>query len=117
MLGTLISKAATLPSLWRGASRRRERREPLQGATIAIDGADYAAENWSASGFLATPCHLDREVGDRVAISFSAPLPEGRFDFECEAILVRIDAENGEVAGAFVMMDTKTQVGIAQHFN
>ncbi len=96
--------------------RRLERREDVSGATVRIWGETYMVKNWSHSGFLVSPCTLDRHEGDEVEIEFSVPLGERVLEFTCRALVVKVDKEKQELAAMFVMMDNQTRQSIDEHF-
>jgi hypothetical protein len=80
--------------------RRREPREEVPGWLVWIEGKTYPVKNWSESGFLATPCAYDTAVGEVLDLTFSVPA-DTRFEFSCQATVVRVDPESQELAAAF----------------
>ena len=95
--------------------KRRESREPADGS-VKIAGESYALVDWSSSGFLAKDYSDGLNKGERHPIVFSVRIDEEDFYFECSVIIVRTAPEEGLVAGAFVLMDEKDRVAIAEHF-
>ena len=117
MLGSLINRFtsskggdATPPE------RRRVQRLPATDGKVEIDGESCPLVNWSYTGFLAEAYGGDHKAGDKVGITISVAFGEGRFEFECPAVLVRVDQESRKVVGAFAEMDTATRIEIARHF-
>ena len=95
--------------------KRREDRKPAEGS-VTIAEERYALVDWSSSGFLAKNYSDGLSKGDRVPIEFSVLVDDEIFSFECSAIIVRTAPEEELVAGAFVLMDEKDRVAIAEHF-
>ncbi len=98
------------------AERRRWSREDVVGGTVEILGGVYPVENWSARSFLASPCGVERKVGERVDVALSIPLGEEKLEFECLAGVIRVDREREQVAAVFLDLDDDTQAVIDEHF-
>ena len=96
--------------------RRREQRLPVTDGKVEIDGESCPLVNWSYTGFLAEAYGGDHKAGDKVGVKVSVALGDGRFEFECPAMLVRVDKESRKVVGAFAEMETATRIEIARHF-
>ncbi len=96
--------------------RRREQRLAATDGTVEIDGESCPLVNWSYTGFLAEAYGGERKAGDKVGVKVSIALGDGRFEFECPAMLVRVDSESRKVVGAFAEMDTATRIEITRHF-
>lgn len=96
--------------------RRREQRLPAIDGRVEIDGESCPLVNWSYTGFLAEAYGGAHKAGDKVGVTLSVALGDGRFEFECSAMLVRVDSESRKVVGAFAEMDTATRIEIARHF-
>lgn len=94
---------------------RRESRKPAEGS-VTIAGQSYVLVDWSSSGFLAKNYSDGLSNGERQPIEFSVLVDDEIFCFECSAIIVRTASEEGLVAGAFVLMDEKDRIAVAQHF-
>lgn len=121
MLGSLFTRFTSSKDEEVPRHQRREQRWVVTDGTVEIDGELCPLINWSYSGFLAESYGGFRRAGDKVDIVFSVALeddePEaGRFEFECQAMLVRIDRESRKVVGAFFEMATATRIEIARHF-
>lgn len=95
--------------------RRETRLEALRGS-VEIDGRFYPVKDWSVNGFLITSYSAPQVKGDRLNIKFTLPLPQGKLEFECEAIAVRVDEERNELAAVFVKLDGETRLAIAESF-
>lgn len=95
--------------------KRRENRAPV-GGSVRIAGQSYALVDWSSSGFLAKNYSDGLSKGERQPIEFSVLLNDEIYFFECWAIIVRIAPEEGLVAGAFVLMEEKDRLAVAQYF-
>ncbi len=96
--------------------KRREPREVVTDGTIRISGETYPLRDWSRNGFQAMPCTAEVEPDDEVEITVLVPLPGGRLEFNCAAVVVRVNKEQEEVAGTFVEVDGKTRAIIDRHF-
>ena len=82
------------------ADKRGAAREELSDWLVWIAGKTYPLKNWSDSGFLATSCDLETEVGAVLDLTFSVPA-DTRFEFSCQATVVRVDPESQELAATF----------------
>ncbi len=96
--------------------KRLSLREETAEAVVEIWGDTYPVKNWSNSGFLAASCTLDRKEGDEVEIDFSVPLRYRRLEFNCRALVVKVDKDKQELAAMFVMIDDWTRQKIDAHF-
>ncbi|WP_282608308.1 PilZ domain-containing protein [Pelagibius sp. Alg239-R121] len=97
--------------------RRRELRELEVTGTVVIQGDSFPLKDWSSSGFGVTGCKIEFEENARIDIDFSITLSSGPLAFSCKAIIVRADAESGDVAGAFVEMRREDRVTVARYFD
>lgn len=80
--------------------KRGAAREQLSDWLVRIDGKTYPVKDWSDSGFLATSCDFEPEVGEVLDLTFSVPA-DTRFEFSCQATVVRVNPENQELAATF----------------
>ncbi len=80
--------------------KRRTPREELSDWQVWIAGKTYPVKNWSDSGFLATSCDFKTEVGEVLDLTFSVPA-DTRFEFSCQATVVRVDPKGQELAATF----------------
>lgn len=96
--------------------QRREQRLAVTDGRVEIDGESCPLVNWSYTGFLAEAYGGDHKAGDKVGVKVSIALGDGRFEFECPAMLVRVDSQSRKVVGAFAEMATATRIEIARHF-
>ncbi len=80
--------------------RRAAPREEVPDWLVWIGGKTYPLKDWSDSGFLATSCTHDVAVGDVLDLTFSVPA-DTRFEFSCQATVVRVDRETQELAATF----------------
>ena len=53
--------------------KRGAAREELSDWLVWIDGKTYPVKDWSDSGFLATSCDFESEVGEVLDLTFSVP--------------------------------------------
>ncbi len=113
MLGHLFGKRPEAEQ--KAPDQRRELRLPVSDGTVEIDGRPCPLVNWSYTGFLARNYTGDKRAGDKVTIAFSVTVGEGRCEFECLAMLVRVDRASQKVVGAFVDMDAATRAKIARY--
>ena len=97
--------------------RRREPREAVEDGTVVIKGQTFRLHDWSSRAFMASPCTIDCKTTDRIDIKFSARFPDGPIEFDCRAIVVRIDRDKEELAAYFAMLDDDTQAAIERHFS
>ncbi|MCZ4281897.1 hypothetical protein O4H49_13990 [Kiloniella laminariae] len=111
MIKTLLDKLFGKPEV------RREGREFGLIGHITLDGYTYVLENWSSSGFAVTGYRGPLLRGDRPNIEFHLQLDDTTIDFQCSAIIVRVDEEKQILAGAFVEMDKETRVKLANYFD
>lgn len=94
-------------------------RAPVAAAvdgTVELDGARYPLKTCNSRGFVAASYDGGRKEGDKVAISFSAAVADERVEFACDAKVLGVDAEQGELVGVFVGMDRDTRATLARHF-
>jgi len=92
---------------------------PLAAAidgTVELDGSSYPLKTCNSRGFVAAAYDGGRKEGDKVAISFSAAVADERVEFACDAKVLGVDAEQGELVGVFVGMDRETRQAMARHF-
>ncbi len=80
--------------------KRGAPRENLSDWLVWIAGKTYPLKNWSDSGFLAASCDFETEVGAVLDLTFSVPA-DTRFEFSCQATVVRVDPERHELAATF----------------
>ncbi len=80
--------------------RRGAARENLSDWLVWIDGKTYRVKDWSDSGFLAISCDFKTEVGEVLDLTFSVPA-DTRFEFSCQATVVRVDPKGQELAATF----------------
>ncbi len=113
MWGKLRSLFGREPT--RGNRRIDERRE-VSDALVRIYNDTYPLKDWSASGFLASPCSADHKPGDEVAIFVSVPAKGRRIEFDCRALVVRANKDIQHLAAMFVMMDKSARATVAQEF-
>lgn len=113
MWGKLRSLFGREPT--RGNRRIDERREVSDGV-VRIYNDTYPLKDWSASGFLASPCSADHEPGDEVAIFVSVPAKGRRIEFDCRALVIRANKDMQHLAAMFVMMDKSVRATVAQEF-
>lgn len=97
--------------------RRREPREAVEDGTVVIKEQTFRLHDWSSRAFMASPCTIDCKTTDRIDIKFSARFPDGPIEFDCRAIVVRIDRDKEELAAYFAMLDDDTQTAIERHFS
>ncbi len=117
MLGSLFNRfASSKDDADAPPERRHEQRLPVTDGTVEIDGESCPLVNWSYTGFLAEAYGGEHKAGDKVGVKVSIALGDGRFAFECPAMLVRVDSESRKVVGAFAEMNTATRIEIARHF-
>ena len=110
-----MSQTQSATAAERVPDKRRESRKPAEGS-VTIAEERYVLVDWSSSGFLAKNYSDGLSKGERQPIEFSVLIDDEIFCFECSAIIVRTAPEEGLVAGAFVLMDEKDRVAVAQHF-
>ena len=96
--------------------RRRERREEVSDGTARFGGETYPLTDWSARGFCLEPCVTDHKIGDRLDIDFSVAIGDGRLEFNCRALVLRVDKERRQMAGIFATVDEETRQAIDEHF-
>jgi len=99
-----------------GERSHHEGREEAIDGTVQIRGAMYPVKNWSSRGFLAAFCGADCKVADRVNITFAVPSAAGNLEFDCRAIVVRVDKDTQQLAGVFISLDESAQKAISVHF-
>ena len=80
--------------------KRGAAREELSDWLVWIDGKTYPVKDWSDSGFLATSCDFETKVGEVLDLTFSVPA-DTRFEFSCQATVVRVNPESQELAATF----------------
>ena len=114
-IGPMLDKLRRL--LFRSAvKKRQEPREEVTDGWVEIRGKKSPVKDWSARGFLTTSCDVDCSVTNRLDIRFSVPLTTGPLEFDCRAIVIRVDKDKRELACVFAMVDDATQAAIAGHF-
>ncbi len=96
--------------------QRRERREDVSDGTARFEGETYPLTNWSARGFCLEPCVTDHKIGDRLDVDFSVAIDDGRLDFNCRALVLRVDKERRQMAGIFATVDEETRQAIDDFF-
>lgn len=96
--------------------KRREPREEVTDGTVRISGETWPLKDWSRTGFLAKPCTAEFKIDDELDITLSVPIPRGRLEFSCPAVIVRVDRDKQEVAGTYSEVDAATRVIIERHF-
>ena len=84
--------------------------------TVEMDGASYPLKTCNSRGFVAASYDGGRKEGDKVEITFSAAVADQRIEFACDAKVLGVDAEQGELVGVFVGMDRDTRQAMARHF-
>ncbi len=97
--------------------RRQGVREELTFGDAFIDGSQYPMRNWSATGYCIGPTTFEPRIGSRYQTTFRLPLAGGELEFECQILVVRVDADSGVIAGKFQKIDPKTRQIIDDHFN
>ncbi len=80
--------------------KRGAPREELSDWLVRIDDKTNPVKDWSDSGFLATSCDIKTEVGDVLDLTFSVPA-DTRFEFSCQATVVRVNPKRHELAATF----------------
>jgi len=98
------------------AERRREKRAGNIEGVIQLNGESFPLADWSSSGFLASSYSGNLSPGDRVPIRVCVVLEDVENFFDCKAIVVRIDEEAQQIAGAFVEMDVEDRLAISLLF-
>ncbi len=96
--------------------RRRERREEVSDGTARFGGETYPLTDWSARGFCLEPCVTDHKIGDRLDVDVSVPIGDGRLEFNCRALVLRVDKERRQMAGIFATVDEETRQAIDNYF-
>jgi hypothetical protein len=97
-------------------NRRNEERREIKDGHVRIYNDTYPLKDWSASGFLASPCSANHKSGDEVAIFLSVPLRGRRMEFDCRALVVRVNQDMQHLAAMFVMMDNSSRAMIDEEF-
>ena len=95
---------------------RREPREEVDDGSVEIDGRTYSVKNWSAHGFMATPCDVDCNIADQLDVKIAIRFASEKIEFGCRAIVVRIDKKRQELAAALVMLDDAAKRAVTIHF-
>lgn len=99
-----------------GHERRRELRErPVKGSAV-IDGSDFNVFDWNSSGICLSGYDGPLKKQDRTLAQVKIEVPENKFDFNCELIIVRRDIARKLIAGVFVTLERGDRVAIASHF-
>jgi len=98
------------------AERRREDRVEHTEGVIELNGESLPLVDWSSSGFLASGYSGDLEPGDRIPIRVCVVIEDVENFFDCKAIVVRVNEESQEIAGAFVEMDVEDRLAISLLF-
>ena len=111
----MLTKRAKRFSMPAGDKRREPREELAEGA-VRISGQTWPLTDWSRNGFLASPCTADLKVGEELDIAVFVPIAGQRLEFKCPAVIIRVDEEKQEVAGAYVEVDAATRATIDWHF-
>ncbi|OUS12953.1 hypothetical protein A9Q97_05525 [Rhodospirillales bacterium 47_12_T64] len=96
---------------------RREGREFGVLGDITFNETSYEIDNWSASGFAVSGYEGSLIRGDHIDVTFKLELDGGTIEFDCKAIIVRVEETRKILAGVFVEMDTDTRVTIANYFD
>lgn len=104
--------ASTLDAM---PDKRREDREPV-GGLVLVANKTYPLVDWSSSGFLAKGYGDGLNKGERHPIEFTVFIDDESYHFECSAIIVRTDPEEGLLAGAFVLMAEDDRLAVARYF-
>ncbi len=97
--------------------RRRNPREDVDDGSVEIDGQIYPVKNWSARGFMAKPCDVACNIADELDVKIVIRFASEVIEFNCHAIVVRIDEKRLELGAAFVKLDDAAQFAVASHFN
>lgn len=96
--------------------RRRELRERPVGGSAVIKGIPYEVFDWSSSGVCLEGYDGELDIGDRIDSQVLIEIPEQKFDFKCDLIVVRRDTARKLIAGVFVGLPRHDRVTIASHF-
>lgn len=96
--------------------RRREPRETVSDGWVRIYGDTYPLRNWSRSGFLVNSCTADYKIADRVEVRANIPVDADWLEFNCHALVARVEKAREELAGVFLIMDNATRAKIDSHF-
>ena len=97
--------------------RRRYPREDVDDGSVEIHGQIFPVKNWSARGFMAKPCDVDCNIADELDVKIVIRFASEVIEFNCQAIVARIDKKRLELGAAFVKLDDADQIAVASHFN
>jgi hypothetical protein len=111
-MGLQRSPSAVVLGPW-PIERRVHKRFISSGITIIFLGADHPAINWSKGGILIADTHPDLPIGTRVSCLLSI---RGRAGFfRSSAVLVRRDAQAGQLAFRFENLSPAVLEALSRH--
>jgi hypothetical protein len=99
-----------------GANKRTEARVAVDGAKVQVGSDECDVVEWSANGFSARPCPEWIEEGKEISIDFQVTIDNGEFDFTCQALIVRCNADRSEFAAMFVFIPQDARATIDRYF-
>ncbi len=97
--------------------RRRDPREDVDDGSVEIHGQIFPVKNWSAHGFMAKPCDVGCNIADELDVKIVMRFASEVIEFNCQAIVVRIDKKRLELAAALVKLDDAARLAVASHFD
>ena len=97
--------------------RRRDPREDVDDGSVEIHGQIFPVKNWSAHGFLAKPCDVGCNIADELDVKIVIRFASEVIEFNCQAIVVRIDKKRLELGAALVKLDDAAELAVARHFD